>query len=270
MNKSLTLLFFAFHSPIKVSAFLGVPLRQSRMETSCFSVTSDISLESYDGSRGVEESLIKQSANFMMESFWGVEGAGNELLSEQEADLGTRFGEIMGKRKLDSNLILGKMNDEIAGLVGVEVGLFDLKTNAILNYKTSDKMLTDAVASLGPKQRRQFKDSSIDELVRDLPNLQGSFEAVAVLANLCVSPKSRGKSLGKSLCSEVEVVVKNWGLTKIMLKVEDSNDSAKALYEKLGYRVIHTDTDSTTIRPDTDNGTFKEQECAMLTMCKSI
>lgn len=238
-------------------------------------VTSDISLKTFDGTKGIDESTIIKAAEFMIESFWGVSDTSSNpaLLSEQVLDLDTRFGEILGKRKLFSNLIVAKAEEEIVGMVGVEVALVGLEDVKILNYKQSEKTLTDAVASLGPKQRREFKDASIEELVSQLPSLQGNYEAVAVLANLCVSPSARGSGLGEKLCRAVEeIVTEEWGMEKgkMMLKVEGENVPAKKLYEKVGYKEELSEGDAVALRPDMDNGGFCEIPCEMLTLSKSL
>jgi len=229
------------------------------------------SLETFDGTKGIAESTINKAANFMMGSFWGVPEGNPNLLAEQISDLEVRFGEIMGKRKLFSNLIIARGADnEIAGIVGVEVALLDLVDMNILNYKQSEKIVKNAVASLGPKERRMYKDSSIEELVAELPSLAGNYEAVAVLANLCVSPSARGMGLGEKLCSAVEDVVSDWGMGRILLKVEGENVPAKKLYEKLGFVEECTDEYAITLRPDLENGCFKEIPCSMLTLSKSL
>jgi ribosomal protein S18 acetylase RimI-like enzyme len=245
--------------------------------SSLHAVSSDASIETLDGTKGIDDSTIVKAAQFMMKSFWGVTEDNPGLLSEQASDLEGRHGEILGKRKLFSKLITASSSSSdddsmgYMGMVGVEVGLFDLKTKQILNYKESDQILTNAVASLGPKQRREFKNAKIEQLVAELPSLEGSYEAVAVLANLCVSPESRGMGLADKLCTAVEDVVSNeWGMEKIMLKVEAENIPAKSLYEKLGFVVDHVDEESIAIRPDLETNSFAEIPCQVLTLSKSL
>jgi Acetyltransferases len=209
----------------------------------------------------------------MMESFWGVEAGADKysaLLAEQEEDLNERFGEILGRRKLQTQLIVGRTQERMEGSVGVEVALLDLKHDDILSYSQSEKTLNGAVAALGPKERRQYKDCTIVELVAGLPTLGGQYEAVAVLANLCVSSASRGNGVGQKLCKEVESVVKDWGIGKIALKVEAGNTPARNLYTKLGYKEEVSRDDSITIRPDLENGKFQEMPCTMLILTKTL
>lgn len=235
--------------------------------------SSDTVFESFDGTNGVDKKLIKNVSQFMMESFWGVEAGTDKysaLLAEQEEDLNERFGEILGRRKLQTQLIVGRKQERMEGSVGVEVALLDLKQDDILSYSQSEKTLNDAVAALGPKERRQYKDCTIVALVAGLPTLGGQYEAVAVLANLCVSSASRGNGVGQKLCKEVESVVKDWGIGKIALKVEAGNTPARNLYTKLGYKEDVSRDDSITIRPDLENGNFQEMPCTMLILTKTL
>jgi ribosomal protein S18 acetylase RimI-like enzyme len=268
-------IFFCYAVQLKFRALAWSPAIHRKSfsfpSSPLHAVSSDTSIETFDGTKGIGSSIINEAAEFMMKSFWGVTDNNPDLLSEQVSDLENRHGEILGKRKLFSNLIMAKSENEIMGMVGVEVALLDLRNNNIMNYKQSGKTLTDAVASLGPKQRRQYKDATIEELVKDVPSLAGNFKAVAVLANLCVSPSSRGMGLGDKLCSVVEDVVSNdWGMGKLMLKVEGENVPAKKLYEKLGFVVECTDNDASAIRPNLENNSFHEVPCEMLTLSKSL
>jgi len=240
--------------------------------------SSDVIFESFDGTNGVDKKLIRTVSEFMMGSFWGVEQADTDkysgLLMEQMNDLNERFGEIMGKRRLQTQLILAsKQNGQgsIEGSVGVEIALLDLKNFDVLSYSQSEKVLNGAVASLGPKERRLYKNYTIVDLVAGLPALGEQYEAVAVLANLCVSPASRGNGVGEKLCKEIETAVgKDWGIGKIALKVEAENVPARKLYAKLGYKEIIKKENSVTLRPDFDSGKFQEIPCAMLTVTKTL
>jgi ribosomal protein S18 acetylase RimI-like enzyme len=210
----------------------------------------------------------------MMESFWGVEAETDkysDFLVEQVEDLNDRFGEILGRRKLQTHLVVGRnQQGNIEGSVGVEVALFDRKQVDIMSYRQSEKTLNGAMAALGPKERRLYKDSTIVELVAGLPSLGGQYEAVAVLANLCVSPASRGNGVGEKLCKEAETIVKDWGIGKIALKVEAGNTPARKLYAKLGYKEEESIENSVTLRPDFECVKFQEIPCTMLILTKTL
>ncbi len=275
------LLFKAFFllaclSGVQVQAWTSSPTTMAHIRTVNTPTTLHAvsNIETLDGTTGIAPDIIHSSSAFMMDAFWGVTSGDAGLLAEQKSDLETRFGEILGKRKLFSSLILARSEDgagdDIEGLVGVEVGLLDLTSKDILSYKESEKVITNAVASLGPKQRRQFKDSSIEELVAELPDLNGNYEAVAVLANLCVSQSARGKGIGGNLCEGVETVVRDqWSMHKIMLKVEADNTPARKLYGKLGFVEDWTNEGSTALRP-TEGGSFDEITCDIVLMSKTL
>lgn len=61
----------------------------------------------------------------------------------------------------------------------------------------------------------------------------------AILTRFFVSTDYRGIGLGKALMEKVEYVASNEGATKISLQVDETNEVALALYEKLGYRTHH-------------------------------
>jgi len=56
------------------------------------------------------------------------------------------------------------------------------------------------------------------------------------LCNLCVSSSLRNLGIGRALCRIVEAIAsQQWGYDHIYLHVDQSNDSARTLYEKEGY-----------------------------------
>ena len=61
----------------------------------------------------------------------------------------------------------------------------------------------------------------------------------AILTRFFVSIDYRRSGLGKELMEKVEYVASNEGATKISLQVDETNEAALSLYEKLGYRAHH-------------------------------
>ena len=231
-------------------------------------------------------SSICQAATFMMEYFWlsspqNLLAAGDDpnslsdaakakLVEEQENDLTETYGEIMGKRTLESCLLTAEDDGGLLGLVGIESRLYNKDTNQIVSAEKSQALLKNAVASLGPKQRRQYKDSSAAELVSEL--LPPEIELVCTLSNLSVSPRSRRRGVAMRLCQEAEKLAKeDWNFDSMCLLVEKENEAAKNLYEtKLGYELIASDPAATGLRVDVDNGSFVEQQHETLTLRKSL
>ncbi len=93
----------------------------------------------------------------------------SSLVEMQADDLGTKYGERMGKRKLDALVIAafeevgGDTTARMRGMVTVEVRLLE-KGHYLLSAKESKTALTKAVSSLGPKQRREYKDASVIDI----------------------------------------------------------------------------------------------------------
>lgn len=244
---------------------------------------NDVQIAPLDGS----ESSIDNAARFMVDAFWLqspqqlIQNAGDSsaeisesaktsLTSIQANDLMDQYGERMGKRKLDA-LILAAMDGDnsIQGMVTIEVRLLD-KQSDILLADASERMLTQAVASLGPKQRREYKDASVIDIANQL--LPPDIIAVCSLSNLCVSPAARRRGIAGKLCSEAERVAKEeLGFEEMYLRVEASNEAAKTLYEqKLGYENVMEVNAATALRVDGDTGSFVEVESDIIVLKKKI
>jgi len=229
-----------------------------------------------------DETSIKQAANFMVESFWlqspqqlttndtPINDALKQSLTNlQFQDLSDKYGERMGKRVLESCLLTAKDNGDIMGIIGLEVCLLNKETKKILSAEISENMLKQAVASLGPKQRRQYKNSPASELATEL--LPPELELVCCLSNLSTSPNARRSGLGFKLCKEVEDVAQTFGFESLYLKVEKENVAARGLYEnKLGYIEKFSDGDALGLRVDVDSGTFVEVPAETLIMEKVL
>jgi len=85
----------------------------------------------------------------------------------------------------------------------------------------------------------------------------------AVLIAALVAPELRGRGIGTELMHESESVVCARGYRAIVLGVEDSNPSAKRLYERLGYEEFATDNFEYVGAPSPNPGVWmrKELEC---------
>ena len=134
----------------------------------------------------------------------------------------------------------------------------------------SESILKSAVASLGPKQRRLYKDSPASELSAEL--LPPDLQLICVLSNLCVSSDSRRTGLGGTLCTAAEDTGKGWGFDEMYLRVEVENGAARALYEgRMGYEVRFGEARSMVgLRVDTEGGDFVEIRTDTLTMAKRL
>ncbi|KAL7446398.1 hypothetical protein ACHAXH_008101 [Discostella pseudostelligera] len=269
----------------------------TRHRPSFMSVTnSNTAVESTVQILNGDEQSIANAAKFMVDAFWLQspqqliqqdgwdvselsEMARSSLIQIQAEDLESKYGERMGKRKLDSLIIAtldsGNINNDqsslssMLGMVTLEVRLMDRQQD-FLSIEASERMLTQAVATLGPKQRREFKDASVIDTANQL--LSPDITAVCTLSNLCVSPMARRQGLAAKLCNEAERIARDvFGFSDIYLRVELANDAAKRLYEeKLCYESVFDVNSTTTLRVDGIAGCFVEVDTDMLVMRKKL
>ena len=251
-------------------------------------LNNNVRVSTLDGS----ETSIYNAAKILVDAFWlqspqqlintvsdVSDSEKASLITIQADDLMGKYGERMGKRKLDALMLAAfddgnesvslSTTDNVLGLVTIEVRLLDTLSKDILNADTSERMLTQAVASLGPKQRREYKDSSVFDIATEL--LPPEITAVCSLSNLCVAPSARRRGVAAALCNEAERVAKEkLGFNKMYLRVETENNAAKKLYEeKLGYE-CKFEVNAKALRVDGDSGRFVEIKSDIVVMGKSI
>ena len=228
---------------------------------------------------------IREAAEFMVDSFWlrspqnlvvggddpsGIaDGARSSLIAEQEDDLARKYGDLMGARRLRSGLIRAADGEGLLGLVGVEMTLLDSDGMQVLSAERSEALLKNAVASLGPKQRREYKGSAASELADQL--LPANLVLIVALSNLSVSPRARRRGVAARLCREAERVAKDdWGFAGICLQVEEGNAAARNLYEgKLGYAKAASSA-VMGLRANVKTGKFEEVPTETLLLTKKL
>jgi ribosomal protein S18 acetylase RimI-like enzyme len=158
------------------------------------------------------------------------------------------------------------------GMITVEVRLLE-RGRDLLSARESESALAKAVSSLGPKQRREYKDASVIDVADRL--LPPEYIAACSLSNLCVSPSHRGRGVANMLCLEAERVAREefGGFDEMYLRVEKSNEAAVGLYEgKLGYERALDVNGATALRVDVEaaGGSFVEVETDIVLMRKKI
>ena len=79
-----------------------------------------------------------------------------------------------------------------------------------------------------------------DEIIRGLilfdVNVVDSFSH---LLKILVTPKNRGHKIGKNLLNEAIGILRERGIETFFLEVEEDNLIARALYESIGFKIIH-------------------------------
>lgn len=122
-----------------------------------------------------------------------------------------------GNRISYENTFVSEHNGEVSGL--------------IIAYHGKDaKGLDEPIVE---RLRRKMKDSSIT-LDKEAEN--DDF----YLDTLCVDPNFQGKGIGSALIQYVEEYAKEKGYPRVSLVVEDVNEGANRLYNRLGYKKIKT------------------------------
>eukprot|EP00283_Hemiselmis_rufescens_P006999 CAMPEP_0173423670 /NCGR_PEP_ID=MMETSP1357-20121228/3885_1 /TAXON_ID=77926 /ORGANISM="Hemiselmis rufescens, Strain PCC563" /LENGTH=296 /DNA_ID=CAMNT_0014386817 /DNA_START=22 /DNA_END=909 /DNA_ORIENTATION=- len=193
---------------------------------------------------------IKDTACFFVRSFWEQSTAieGGLQLSEaqraaleqvQEGDMSERYGKLVGKRKLMSELFVSRGEDgSVEACAGVEVAVADRTSGRILKRNQGEDMLSGSLAAMGARERNTLRRVSLSELADAV--LPSHLGLVPVLSNLAVGSEARGQGLGQQMVAQCEEAVRGWGFGEILLLVEASNVAAVSLYKKLGYQDIWT------------------------------
>lgn len=228
------------------------------------------------------EGFLNAAGSFLVESFWlgsdhhmlkeGVEMAPDarmNLVIEQAADLQEKYGETMGRR-LANACVIGALDEETKELIGVATLKETLMiNNDVVESEKAEVIAKNAVASLGPKQRREYKNAPISKIAEEL--LSAETKAVCVLSNLAVGKKARRKGVARALCDEIDFLAEDWGFREVHLLVESANTAARTLYEKkLGYGLVATNAAAPALRVDFETGSFLEIQMDTLVMAKKI
>lgn len=239
-----------------------------------------------------DKQSISEAAKFLVDSFWldgrhlvpqsakGDKAATSvsddvkeSLYLQQAVDLMEKYGERMGKRLLNSCILTATENDtgDILALLCVSTLLFDSTAEKLITYEDSEQLLKVAVAGLGPKERRKYKDASVDEIASNLLG-ENDVEAVCCISNLAVSPNARRLGIASKLCEEAERIASvAWGNDVMVLKVESDNTKARNLYEKkLNYVVKYSEPAALAYRVDAESGQFVESRADTLLLVKRI
>jgi GNAT superfamily N-acetyltransferase len=230
-----------------------------------------------------DDTSIQQAAGFMVKAFWLgnplvqqssgslSESAQADLVTEQAFDFTKKYGERMGRRLLDAALLaaVDSQSRDMLGLVSLETCLLDRSKEDFLTAAISEDILKNAVASLGPKQRREYKDSSAREIAEEL--LPAEQEAVCCLSNLAVSPSARRRGIAMKLCLDAEKLAKEEGFDVLYLKVEKANEPACKLYQgKLGFEQVYANQNAAAVRVDLSEGRFVETQADTLILAKQL
>jgi ribosomal protein S18 acetylase RimI-like enzyme len=183
---------------------------------------------------------ISEAADFFAGEFWtpGLDDKQRAKLAEQHrADFDRRYGELTGKRRFPSALLLAHSGGQILGCAGVEMTIVDAPGNQILDRPQAEALFADRFAAMGGRERNQYRKASLEELAAVFLD-QGQETIRPVLSNLAVRRESRGTGLGTRLIEGCEGIARSagsWSGDDLWLLVEERNVPAVKRYSKLGY-----------------------------------
>jgi ribosomal protein S18 acetylase RimI-like enzyme len=192
------------------------------------------------------------------------------LVVEQCSDLQDKYGQLLGSRLARSAVIaaLDEDTNEMVGMATLKETLFVHNTE-LLESEKAEAIAKNAVAALGPKQRRLYKNAPMSVIATEL--LSPDTQAVCVLSNLAVSSKARRRGVANVICDEMEALASDWNFDSIHLLVERDNAAARKLYEdKLGYKKVSFKESAPALRVDVDNGEFVETTADTLILAKTL
>jgi ribosomal protein S18 acetylase RimI-like enzyme len=251
-------------------------LQQQQEQQSCSS--------SYELHENAEATVIDAAAEFLVEHFWlqtprhwtdptainVVVPNRSALVREQADDLMSKYGERLGssRRLLKAGLIwirdttvTEKEDGPPLGLVALAEVLMNVDDGSIMTPEASIEHLQNAVASLGPKQRRVFLKATAKEICDELLAEEQRLTIVCLVSNLSVASTARRRGTGLQLGLAAEQVARLWNHDQLYLKVETDNEAALALYQtKLQYRIEFAVSTDVGVRLDKTVGAYTIQE----------
>lgn len=230
-------------------------------------VSDDVRFLNAAGAFLVDSLWLGSDHHRLDESVGIADDARMNLVVEQCADLQERYGERMGKRLANAS-VLGALDAETKELIGLATLKETLlMNNELIESEKAEVIARNAVAALGPKERRLYKDATIATIATELLSLNA--KSVCVLSNLSVGKKARRRGIARALCDEVEALAQKWGYSDVHLLVESENTAARSLYEgQLGYKVVATQKEAPALRVDVQNGKFAETQADTLILAK--
>lgn len=121
---------------------------------------------------------------------------------------------------------------ELAVLLDTEETAYDAKTGLKIPGAFTPEM---AEKRLGGYSSIYFAYDKDGKIVGMLTTKRCEYENAFFVSSLVVDKSARGKGIGSALL--MEVIYKHKG-EKALLRVSDNNQEAKALYKKLGFKMV--------------------------------
>lgn len=190
-------------------------------------------------------STIKLAAEFFARAFWSADlnlsaAQTAQLEDQHRADFDLRYGELTGKRRFPSMLLVAHDGTAIVGTAGVEMTIIDPGACSVWDRAQAEGLFAERLGAMGGRERNQYRKAELSELASVFLQAQG--QAVRpVLSNLAVSRAYRGTGLGQRLIVECEKRIQNagaWTGDDLWLLVEERNEPAVKLYTRVGFETV--------------------------------
>jgi ribosomal protein S18 acetylase RimI-like enzyme len=220
---------------------------------------------------------IARASEFFAREFWSAELSDQQrtqLSARHRADFEMRYGELTGKRRFPSALLLALRSDgEIIGCAGVEMTIVDPARAIFFDRAQAEAVFAERLGAMGGRERNQYRKSLLPELAAVF--LEPGQAVRPVLSNLAVSRQSRGTGLGDRLVKGCEDVVRSaigsWAGEDLWLLVEQQNSPAVKLYTRLGFETVWDLGHMATRLSSTSGGLELVQEpTTLLAMAKKL
>ena len=196
-----------------------------------------------------------------------------EITRQQLADMEERYAELVGARRLESQLLVSRGGGgEIVGCVGCELAVVHYAAAAVLPRRKGEAIFKEALGEVGARERNLLRKMPLAQLAASV--LPAGHIVCPVLSNLAVASAARRTGLARVLCEACEAAALEWGFGAIMLQVEEENTPARGLYTKLGYVEMWRvrDAPATRVEVDPDGGGCRLQTTSttLIAMCKPL
>ncbi|KAJ1625268.1 hypothetical protein T492DRAFT_1040948 [Pavlovales sp. CCMP2436] len=220
---------------------------------------------------------IARASEFFAREFWAAELGDQQraqLASKHKSDFEMRYGELTGKRRFPSALLLAHDGEEILGCAGVEMTIVDPVGGVFWDRAQAETIFAERLGAMGGRERNLYRKALLPELAAIF--MEPGQAVRPVLSNLAVRRASRGTGLGERLVKGCEDVVRSkvgsWAGEDLWLLVEEQNSPAVKLYSRLGFETVWDSAHMATRLSSSGAGGLElvQEQTMLLAMAKKL